>query len=228
MSEPFNYYQRFSSAMVRGEVGEQYPGHVLFSKYLEDLTEEEHVQLFEIGEKHNLKLTFFQRVEPLPETVKVLDILRGISPDNVLDIGCGRGAFIWRLLDEYRNLSITAIDKEPQRIEKLESVIKGGIVNLSAKVMDARKMEDFPREAFDVTTALKVLEYVDEVEEAVAELCRVTKRFVIVQFPAHKDNNPEKKHFFTPEKMIELFKANDVMQIRMEKMSNYHILVARK
>lgn len=228
MEEPFNYYQRFSSAMVRGSLKERYQGHQLFGKILEDLTEEEHLQLFQIGEQNNLKLSFFQRIEALPETAKILDVIRGISPDNLLDVGCGRGTFAWRLLDEYRTLPITAIDNSEARINSIKSVIHGGINSLTVKTMDVTDMSAFPTAAFDVTTALKVLEFVDDVEKAVSEICRVTKRFAIVQFPAHQDNNPEKKHFFTPSRMKDMFDKYNMMQTKVEKLSNYHVLIARK
>jgi ubiquinone/menaquinone biosynthesis C-methylase UbiE len=228
MEETFNYYQRFSSAMVRGSLKEKYQSHELFSKILEDLTEEEHLQLFQIGEQNNLKLNFFQRIEALPETTKILDVLRGIAPDNLLDVGCGRGTLVWRLLDEYRSLPITAIDKSEMRINSIKSVIHGGVNSLKVKTMDVTDLSEFPTAAFDVTTALKVLELVEDVEKAVSEICRVTKRFAIVQFPVHQDNNPEKKHFFAPEQMKEMFDKHNVMQTKVEKISNYHVLVARK
>ncbi len=228
MEETFNYYQRFSSAMVRGSLKEKYQSHALFGKILEDLTEEEHLQLFQIGEQNNLKLNFFQRIEALPETTKILDVLRGISPDNLLDVGCGRGAFVWRLLDEYRSLPITAIDKSEARINSIKSVIHGGVNSLKVKMMDVTDLSEFPASHYDVTTALKVLEFIEDVEKAISEICRVTKRFVIVQFPVHQDNNPEKKHFFTPEQMKEMFDKCNVMQTKIEKVSNYHVLVARK
>lgn len=228
MEYPEKYYQRLSSAMVRGSLKEEYQGDELFDKHLDNLTEEEHEALLALGNKHGLKTNFFQRVDALPEVVKVFDVLRGIAPDNVLDIGSGRGSFVWRLLDEYKNLPISAIDTSLARVEAIESVAKGGVVNLSAKHMDARDLSEFPHDMFDVTTVLKVLEYIDDVSQAISEICRVTKRFIIVLFPAHPDNNPEKLHFFDKDKVMELFQANDIMQIRFEMMSNYHIAIARK
>ena len=228
MNEYPTYYQRITSAMVRGKLSSEYPGHELFSKFLEDLTEDQNQQLLQLGTEHNIKLHTFQRQEASPETKKILDVIRGISPDNVLDIGSGRGSFIWRLLDEYRNMPITAIDTSEERIQSIKSIYTGGITNLKAKQANTTDLSMYPNDSFDVSTVLKVLEYIEDVEKAVAEICRVTKRFIIVQFPAHPDNNQDKKHFFAPDQLTALFKAHDLMQVKVELMSNYNILVARK
>ncbi|MGB0525631.1 MAG: methyltransferase domain-containing protein, partial [Flammeovirgaceae bacterium] len=113
-------------------------------------------------------------------------------------------------------------------IAYVASVIKGGVLNLTAKQMDARDMATFPSEMFDVTTALRVLEYIEDVSLAIAEICRVTKRFIIILYAAHPDNDPDKKHVFTAEKLKKYFHDNDVMQVRFEMMSNYHMVIARK
>ena len=228
MESPNKYYQRLVSAMIRGHLKNDYEKHELFGKHLDYLDDEEHEQLLALGEKHQLKTTVFKRVAALPETKKVLDVIRGIAPDNILDIGCGRGTFIWRLLDEYNNLPITAIDTSKQRIGAIEDVSKGGVLNLSVHEMDVRDLSAFPSEMFDVTTVLKVLEFIDDVELAISEICRVTKRFIIVLFPAHPDNDSEKKHFFNREQLEKYFHKQDIMQVRFEMMSSYHILIARK
>ena len=206
----------------------EYPDHELFKKYLEDLAEEDYEVLMRLGEHHDLPVSSFQRLPMLPETMRILDIIRGIAPDNLLDVGAGRGTFIWRLLDEYRNMSVTAIDNNQERIDIISAVSKGGIYNLIGKKADATDLHIFPFSAFDVTTVLKVLEYIPDIEEAITELFRVTKRFLIVQYPIADTNNPDQQPILKREELVELFSQHDPMQLKCEAVSNYYIVVVRK
>lgn len=228
MPEPAKYYQRLVAAMIRGMLQKQYPEHLLFKKHVADLTEEDFEVLMQLGKHHQLPLSAFQRLEVLPETIKILDIIRSVSPDNLLDVGCGRGAFIWRLLDEYRNMSITAVDSNEDRISTVAAVAKGGIGNIVAQKADVTTLKTFPKLGFDITTALRVLEYVEDIEAAVAELCRVTRRFIIVQYPISESANPDRKNALGQEELKKLFEAQEVMQVKIEVASNYYILVIRK
>ncbi len=222
------YYQRLMSAMIRGMLREQYPDHELFKKHLDDLLDEDYEVLSHLGEHHHLPISAFQRLPILPETLKIMDTIRGIAPDNLLDVGSGRGAFIWRLLDEYRTVPITSIDVKEERVKVLDAVSKGGIHNLIAKNADVTQLGFFPKGAFDVTTALKVLEYVEDIEQAIAEIFRVTKRFIIVQYSISDSNHPERQPSLSQEKLVELFRAHEPMQLKVETVSNYYILVIRK
>lgn len=222
------YYQRLMGGMIRGMLHQDYPEHELFRKHLEDLGEEDYEVLMRLGEHHGLQISSFQRLPVLPDTMRVLDIIRGIAPDNLLDVGTGRGTFIWRLLDEYRNMSVTAVDQDSERVNMIAAVSKGGIHNLSSQQADISQMGNFPFNAFDVTTALKVLEYIPNLEKAISELFRVTKRFIIVQYPIGDTNNPDHQTILKKDDLIDLFRKHDPMQLKCETVSNYHLLVIRK
>jgi 2-polyprenyl-3-methyl-5-hydroxy-6-metoxy-1,4-benzoquinol methylase len=215
------YYQRLLSAMIRGAMQQK---HEVFIKHLDDLSEEDHEVLLRLAEHTHLNVNAFLRVEPLPEIVKIMDVIRSVAPDNILEVGCGRGLFLWRLLDEYKNVSITAIDTDAERMKLVSYVGKGGVRNFSAKVLDATSMAEFPKNSFDVTTALRVLEFVNDLPKAIAEICRVTKRFIIAQYPCGQvpSNLP------TLEQLVEMFKAQDVMQVKVEQVQNYYVIIARK
>jgi SAM-dependent methyltransferase len=225
--EPAKYYQRLLHAMVRGMLSERQdllPAQ-LSQKHIDELTEEEGLQLLRLAEAQGLPLGAFQRLPALPERLKLLDTIRGISPDNLLDAGCGRGGFIWRLLDEYRNMSITAIDVDPERVAMVAAVSKGGIGNINARTGNIESMPFFPKDSFDATTALRVLEYVDDPERAVAELFRVTKRFLLVQYPVYQATQG---NAMTQDALERLLKKHDPMQLKIEQLSNYYIAVVRK
>ena len=46
---------------------------------------------------------------------RVLGTLRGIAPTHLLDIGTGRGVFLWPLLDAFPSLMVTAVERDDVR-----------------------------------------------------------------------------------------------------------------
>src|SRR5262249_29874721 len=66
------------------------------------------VDLIQAGIANGLRLHKFKRNSELPRVHKVLGILRSIQPANLLDIGSGRGTFLWPLLDTFSYLTVTA------------------------------------------------------------------------------------------------------------------------
>src|ERR1700733_13410363 len=51
----------------------------------------------------------------LPRVQRVLGSLRRLAPDNLLDIGSGRGTFLWPLLAAFLQLPVTSVDSSERR-----------------------------------------------------------------------------------------------------------------
>src|SRR5262245_47417977 len=81
------YYTELAAAFVRGKIGGA-----------GDLSPEE---LIGLGKARGLRLHKFKRQAELPRVRKVLGFLQGIAPVSLLDVGSGRGAFLWPLLDSF-------------------------------------------------------------------------------------------------------------------------------
>ena len=84
-------------------------------------------ELIALGREQGLSLHKFKRSTTLPRVRKVLGILRGLQPSSILDIGSGRGVFLWPLLDAFPDLPVTALDLEPLRARDLRAVNAGGV-----------------------------------------------------------------------------------------------------
>ena len=96
-----NYFDRLAAAFVRGKLCDDpaAEAHVeLFARPLDQLTDEELQALIQLGLAHDLRLHKFKRTMDLVRVRKVIGILRGLQPANLLDVGSGRGAFLWPLL----------------------------------------------------------------------------------------------------------------------------------
>src|SRR5262249_62236017 len=87
--------------------------------------------LVRLGRAHELRLHRFKRTMGLPRVAKVLGVLKGITPIDLLDIGSGRGAFLWPLTDAFPWLPITALDTLDYRVADIQAVRGGGDATLS-------------------------------------------------------------------------------------------------
>jgi ubiquinone/menaquinone biosynthesis C-methylase UbiE len=161
-----------------------------------------------------LRLHRFKRKTELPRVRRVIGALRQIAPSSLLDIGSGRGAFLWPLLDALPALCVTAIDKSKRRADDLAAVASG-CRRLVAANMDAEDLA-FDDCAFDVVTLLEVLEHMPRPERALASAVRVAKRFVLVTVPSKEDDNPEHINLFDPRTLGALFTRAGVRRFQFD------------
>jgi ubiquinone/menaquinone biosynthesis C-methylase UbiE len=227
MSTQREYYQPLAAAYVRSKLytmaGGEYPG--LFGAELEALSDEELAQLVELAQAHELRLHRFKRSMDLPRVQKVLGILKGLQPTNLLDIGTGRGAFLWPLLDSLPYLPVTCIDRLDYRVADLQAIHAGGVARLSALQGDVTALP-FADDSFDVVTMLEVLEHVPETRKALAEVCRVARRFVLFSVPSKGDDNPEHIHLFTQQQLRTLLAEQDITRVHFDDVLNHFIVIA--
>src|SRR6056297_408675 len=98
-------------------------------------------QLIAFGKNKKLKLHRFKKTMGLPRVSKVLGYLKGIYPQSILDIGTGRGVFLWPLLDAFPDTEITCTDILPYRIRFLNKVRAGGMKNIHPIQTDIRDLD---------------------------------------------------------------------------------------
>lgn len=213
-----HYYTDFATAFIRGRL-----------PAAPDLPPAE---LLAYGQAQGLRINKFKRTIELPRVRKVLGLLHSIHPTNVLDIGSGRGTFLWPLLDTFPTLPVTALDRAPQRVHDLEAVQMGGIERLTTVAGDVTAL-DFPDDAFDVVTMLEVLEHLPSPILGVHEILRVAQRFVVVSVPSQPDDNPEHFHLFTAATLTEMFEsaATDLQMavtIKVSYVLNHMLALVRK
>lgn len=178
-----------------------------------------------MGRSHGLRLHRFKRTMGLPRVQKVLGILRSLQPADLLDIGSGRGAFLWPLLDAFPHLPVTAVDTLAHRMAEMQAVRDGGIITLTVMQADATAL-DFSDRSFDVVTLLEVLEHIPAYERALAEVCRVARRFLVLSVPSRPDDNPEHLHLFTEPLLRERLQPY-VVRVSVEYVHNHLIVMAR-
>lgn len=207
------YFTRLAAAFVRGKMGQLPP----------ELSSEEVIRA---GLSSGLRLHKFKRNAELPRVRKVLGILQGLDPASLLDIGSGRGTFLWPLVDTFPHLRVTAIDINPLRVADINAVHEGGIPNLQAFQLDATEsgLED---NYVEVVTALEVLEHIASPQKAASEAVRVARNFVIASVPSKEDENPEHIHLFDRQRFESLFLSAGARSVKIDFVLNHMVAVAR-
>ena len=226
-------YKDLAAAYVRGEDKRQYIGlpEELTALPLEELSEDQKDELVSYGKKAELKMHYFKEKDELPRVQLVMGFLRGMVASgqiaSVLDVGSGRGAFLFPLLTEFPGLEVTSIDILPHRVALLQSVSKGGVDNLHA--MERNLCEwDGPEGAFDAVTLLEVLEHIPDVEKAAANAVRMARRYIIVTVPSKPDDNPEHIHLFTKDMLSDMFLKAGCSKVKFDSVLNHLFMIAIK
>jgi ubiquinone/menaquinone biosynthesis C-methylase UbiE len=179
----------------------------------------------EAGLQAGLKLHKFKRNTELPRVKRVLGILQGLQPENLLDIGSGRGTFLWPLLAHFPLLPVTAIDRNERRTSDMDAVRRGGVKRLRVVRMDVQELE-FPSRSFDVVTMLEVLEHLPRPQMALNCAMRVARRFVVISVPSHPDDNPEHLRLFTVAQLEQMV-AQAGGKASVEHVLNHRIALCR-
>src|SRR5262245_33915006 len=106
-------------------------------------------EAIDAGLAAGLPLHRFKRSATLPRVRRVIGALRGLGAGSLLDVGSGRGAFLWPLVDALPELTIVAIDQLPHRVADIDAVRRGGVPRVVAARMDAGSLA-LPARAVDV------------------------------------------------------------------------------
>src|SRR5215212_3521510 len=100
MSEDTPLYSHLAAAYVRGKLRHSVSvAPALLDLPLASLDDTQLEQIIQLGRVHELRLHRFKRTMGLPRVAKVLGVLKALMPTELLDIGSGRGAFLWPFLD---------------------------------------------------------------------------------------------------------------------------------
>ena len=217
------YEMSLAAAYVRGAAPKGVPRELLTRPW-KDLTQPELERLVEAGNGAGLKLYHFKKKELLPRVKAVLGFLRGIQPESLLDVGSGRGAFLFPFLTEFPGIPVTSLDLLSHRVEFLQRLSAGGVENLTALRQD---ICDWTTEnSFDTVTLLEVLEHIPDAALAVRRAVALARRYVVVTVPSKPDDNPEHIHLLTKPVLTDLFARAGCQKLHFSGVPGHLVLVA--
>ena len=131
---------------------------------------------------------------------------------NVLDVGCGGGANVARLLKRCPKGTVTGIDYSPVSVKKSSEVNAAAIAAGRCKVLEGNASAlPFDGNVFDIVTAFETVYFWPDIEECFRGVHRILKedgRFVIVNEDDGLTGNNEKwekliegMHTYTPDEL---------------------------
>ena len=200
-------YERLAAAAVRGHAArEGLPLPASLGRTpLEALTEDDLAALLDLGRTWGVKLYRFKRGhEDMPRVRQILGFLRSVQPESLLDVGSGRGVFLFPFLDAFPSVPVKALDLLDYRVGFLEDIRRGGVDSLTALRADICACP-VPEKSADVVTMLEVLEHIPDVQAAVTAAVGIARRYVAVSVPSKEDDNPEHIHLLTKPILTEMF-----------------------
>lgn len=106
------------------------------------------------------------------ETELIIQMLKLKRNLNILDLGCGTGNLSVKLAKF--GCCVTGIDISEEMLNVARTKAKAEKVIIRFLNMDAHKL-DFKKDSFDIVISLRTIEFVDEYEEILKEIFRVTK-----------------------------------------------------
>jgi ubiquinone/menaquinone biosynthesis C-methylase UbiE len=118
--------------------------------------------------------TLYRTRDVLRRRRLVREALKAGPGDRVLDVGCGPGFYVAELLEQVGPTgSVTGVDASPQTLELARRRTEGH-GNVALHLADATALP-VPDVAFDAALSVQVLEYVADVDAALAELRRALR-----------------------------------------------------
>ena len=218
------YETLMMAAYVRGTL--KGCGEALFTAQLDALTAADCAALLKQGKAAGLKVHYFKKRDELPRVKKVMGFLKAVQPENLLDVGSGRGVFLFPFLREFPRVPVTSVDILDHRVAVLNALRTGGIDTLTALKSDITRW-DAPDGSFDVVTLLEVLEHIPDVQAAVTNAVRLARRYVVVTVPSRPDDNPEHIHLLTRPVLTELFTNAGCKTLQFDGVLNHLFLTAK-
>ena len=214
----------FMMAYIRGELAGEAR---MFQKPLSELTEADDLALTALAQEKGLKLHYFKRFDELPRVRAVLGFLRGVGPESLLDVGSGRGVFLFPFMRQFPDTPVTSLDILEKRVRMLDAMRRGGLDRLTPLLENICTWREKDG-AFDVVTLLEVMEHIPDVEAAARNAVRLARRFVVVTVPSKPDDNPEHIHLLTKEKLTDLFQRAGCRGLRFDGVPGHLVMIAKK
>lgn len=212
------YYAQLLRCAVKGALARKGCADIVLPEDVSEITK--------LAEELGIKPHYFKRSALLPRVKKVLGFLTSIAPSSLLDVGSGRGAFLFPCLESFPYTWITSLDILEHRVDLLECIEQGGMDNFRAIKGDLCVF-DAKDHTYEVVTLLEVLEHIPDVKTAIANAVRMAEKYVVVTVPSEEDDNPEHIHMLTKEKLTAYFNECGVTRLSFDGVPGHLVMIAR-
>lgn len=200
-----------------------------WARYILSLHEEKNDEVViatALAKGHDLHM--FKRLDLL-RVHKVISMLRGLNPESLLDLGFGKGLFLWPLMETFPDLIVTGVDSNPSHIIRFNQAVDS--LNPGNRVAYHNHIEDIDMSNHighaDVVTLLEVLEHVKNPQIIINRVISKSNGWVIVTVPSKPDDNPEHLHYFKSGEVERMLIKAGAKSVKEEHILNHRIVLAR-
>ena len=164
-----------------------------------------------------------------------LDIANVPADGEIIDIGCGGGANLARLMERSLRAKVTGVDHSPVSVEKSRKVNADAVLKNRCKVLEASVSSlPFKDGTFAMATAFETVYFWPEIEKSFAEVRRILSpggEFLIVNEDDGLSGNNEKwekmiegMHTYTPDELMTHLTAAGFRDITVHRNESKHWL----
>ena len=127
-----------------------------------------------------------------------LDLVGRSDPLRVLDVGGGHGQLTGPLLEAGHN--VTVLGSDPRCGQRIQRWVREGRCRF-----DVGNLVDlpYPERSFDAALAFRLLPHVEDWRRLLAELCRVARSVVVVDYPSVRSANVIAEPLFSLKSRLE-------------------------
>ena len=132
------------------------------------------------------------------QTATTLALLAPWPGATVVDVGGGHGQVAGPLVEAGHEVTVAGSD--PSCVERVRGLVAAGRARFQAG--DLLRLP-FPDGSFDVALSYRLLPHVTRWPDLVAELCRIARRAVLVDYPTRRSVNAMAGALFDAKKRVE-------------------------
>lgn len=125
-----------------------------------------------------------------PHRKVIIELLREINPESVLELGCGDGQNLYNIKKEFPDARVVGTDIDKERIDRGLLKMAEENIDVEMRVGDLLK-EEFPEKSFDVVLTDATLLMIDmtekELKEVMGKIINTAKKEIIL-VEWHSDN----------------------------------------
>jgi 2-polyprenyl-3-methyl-5-hydroxy-6-metoxy-1,4-benzoquinol methylase len=108
----------------------------------------------------------------------ILDAIDRSRPESILEVGCGEGFMTRAIRDRFPGVPLTAVDASEEALE----VARVQNPDVAFRCQDVERL-DLEDAGYDLVLCAEVLEHLPRSETALRELCRVSRRRLVLSVP---------------------------------------------